>query len=193
MGNEMQSVSFEIRDRGDPSRWEIIVRFLFLIPLYVMFTISLVILLLFIASNFFLTLLFGKRSRKLTEVTAKSAGYVARAFSYFWGATDERPPLTLLEYAPLTDFRWSYKERAYRRELPWRILLFPVYAFAALVIVLFGTCVVGFLQLLLILLFGKRQRGLASLAEDGARLLCQIYCYVFLVSDERPWFSGSSF
>ncbi len=182
----MKTVDFSVRESEPPSRPELLLRPLYFVVLYVMFYLVSIVLSVFLAANFLLVLLFGRRSHKLTKAIALAgAGFLARSLAYLWAATDERPQVAGAGATRSVEFSWQYYPRASRRELLIRAALSPL----LWLLVLVEASIITFLapvQAIFILVFGRRQKDLARWAVAVARLFAQAYCYAFLVTDERP-------
>ncbi len=186
----MISVEFDLSDHDKPSRLELLVRVLFFFPVYIMFTMSTGVLAIFYLANFVLVLILGKRSRKLSDLTVHTAAYLGWALSYFWCATDSRPGLVPILDTMHAGFRYNYKERAYRHELLIRLVLSPIYLVLFVLSFAIGFLILMPLSALIILLAGSRIKGLASLSAQGANACTQMWCYLFLATDERPFLSA---
>ena len=124
---ELKTVDFSVREFEPPSRPELLLRPLYFVVLYVMFYLVSIVLSVFLAANFLLILLFGRRSHKLTKTIALAgAGFLARSLAYLWAATDERPQVAGTGATRSTAYTWQYYPQSSRRELLIRLVLSPL-------------------------------------------------------------------
>ncbi|MFH1246776.1 MAG: DUF4389 domain-containing protein [Candidatus Micrarchaeota archaeon] len=89
----MKTVQLKISTPKTSSRKELLVRFVYLIPLLIVLYILHVVGLLCLIVNFFSVLTRGRVSVSLAKVQRTAINYLVKMQTYYSFLTDERPPI----------------------------------------------------------------------------------------------------
>ncbi|HLC79801.1 MAG TPA: DUF4389 domain-containing protein [archaeon] len=88
----MDSVKIKIKSEEKASRIELLIRFLYLIPLWIVLMVLSMIATIGIVVNFFTSLVLGKRIAILNRITEAYIIYQTEVSAYLY-LTDERPKI----------------------------------------------------------------------------------------------------
>lgn len=89
----MKTVRMDVTYGERASRLELIIRFLWCIPLYIVATILGIVGMICFCLQWLYILFLGKRHRTLHEWIVKYLGYAYKMVAYALLATEERPPI----------------------------------------------------------------------------------------------------
>lgn len=89
----MKTVKYEAKFEEKASRLELFIRWIYMIPLAIVMILLMIVMYVAITLQFWYILFTGKRSKTLFEWVVKYVSYAAKAQSYFYNTTDERPPI----------------------------------------------------------------------------------------------------
>ncbi len=88
----MDSVKVEITPQEKASRVELVIRFFYMIPLFIVLMVLSIIAWVGIVINFITSLILGKRIAGLSKFVALYLTYSTEMMAYVY-VTDERPPI----------------------------------------------------------------------------------------------------
>ena len=89
----MKTVKFDVTYSEKASRWELIIRFLWSIPSYIVVFVLAIIMLVSWVLQFIHVLIMGKRNKTLYDWTLKYLTYLVKYESYLFILTEERNPI----------------------------------------------------------------------------------------------------
>lgn len=89
----MKTVKYEAGFDGKAGRLELLIRFLWYIPSYIVLFVLVVIAMVAYVVQFLHILVLGKRNKALFDWTLKYVSYRTKLESYFFLLTEERNPI----------------------------------------------------------------------------------------------------
>ena len=81
-----------LKSEEKASRVELVIRFFYIIPLFIVMYIISIVAMIGIVVNFFTSLLLGKRIEALSKFIVVYIEYMAKMYEYSY-LSDERPPI----------------------------------------------------------------------------------------------------
>ncbi len=94
----MKTINSKIKYKKDASRWELLVRLIYAIPIAVVIWIFSLVMGVVLFVQWFHILLLGERHKSLHNLISTYLIYVFRVRTYLNLGTDERPPIVPEEF-----------------------------------------------------------------------------------------------
>ena len=88
----MNSLNITIKPEEKASRVELLIRFFYMIPLFIVLWVLEILSGIAVVLNFFTSLILGKRIPALSNLVAVFISYVAKVYTYLF-LSDERPEI----------------------------------------------------------------------------------------------------
>ncbi|OIO27899.1 hypothetical protein AUJ16_02160 [Candidatus Micrarchaeota archaeon CG1_02_60_51] len=89
----MKTVKYEVKSAEKASRWELLVRLVYWIPLAIVLAILQMIACACLVVQFLLVLIAGKRNATLSKFVNAAVEYGLKLAAYYFLLTDERPEI----------------------------------------------------------------------------------------------------